>query len=125
MQWSRRYFLVIILAVIFVLLQYELWFSHGGIFQNRHLQRQLASEKHLLQQQQIENKKLLDEVMKIKHDPQQIEAHARDDLGMVKQGEEYIEIATVGTAPVRALPPSVPTTINQPQEGEGHENTAQ
>ncbi|MBP9727707.1 MAG: septum formation initiator family protein, partial [Gammaproteobacteria bacterium] len=93
MQWLRRYFLVIILALIFVLLQYELWFSRGGIFQNRHLQQQLATEKALVQQQQAENKRLLAEVMKIKNDPQQIEARARDDLGMVKKGEEYIEIA--------------------------------
>ncbi len=93
MQWFRRYFLVIILALIFVLLQYELWFSHGGIFQNRHLQQQLAAEKNLLQQQEAENKRLVAEVIKIKNDPQQIETHARDDLGMVKKGEEYIEIA--------------------------------
>lgn len=93
MQWFRRYFLIIILAVIFVLLQYELWFSHGGIFQNHRLQQQLEVEKQLLQQQEEVNKKLLAEVKKIKQDPQQIEAHARDDLGMVKQGEEYIEVA--------------------------------
>jgi cell division protein FtsB len=93
MQWLRRYFLVIILALIFLLLQYELWFSHGGIFQNRRLQQQLATERALVQQQQAENKRLVAEVMKIKNDPQQIEAHARDDLGMVKKGEEYIEIA--------------------------------
>ena len=44
--------------------------------------------------ERLENIKLLiEEVKKIKNDPQQIEAHARDDLGMVKQGEEYIEVA--------------------------------
>lgn len=93
MQWFRRYFLIILLALIFVLLQYELWFSHGGILQNRHLQKELKTEKALLQKQEAENKKLIEEVRKIKSDPQQIEAHARDDLGMVKKGEEYIEIA--------------------------------
>ncbi len=93
MQWFRRYFLIIILALIFALLQYELWFSHGGIFQNRHLQQELASEKALLAEQEAVNKQLVEEVKKIKSDPQQIEAHARDDLGMVKKGEEYIEIA--------------------------------
>ena len=93
MQWFKRYFLIIILVLIFALLQYELWFSHGGIFQNRHLQQELETEKALLQQQEAENKKLVEEVKKIKSDPQQIEAHARDDLGMVKKGEEYIEIA--------------------------------
>lgn len=93
MQWFRRYFLIIILAIIFCLLQYELWFSKGGIFQNRHLQQELATEKALLEKQEAVNKKLIEEVKKIKSDPQQIEAHARDDLGMVKQGEEYIEVA--------------------------------
>ena len=93
MQWIRRYFLIILLAILFLLLQYELWFSHGGILQNRHLQKELNAEKALLQKQQAENKKLLAEVMKIKKDPHQIEAHARGELGMVKQGEEYIEIA--------------------------------
>lgn len=93
MQWFRRYFLIIILAIIFVLLQYELWFSQGGIFKNHRLQQELAVEKAALQKQQDENKKLLEEVKRIKQDPSQIEAHARDDLGMVKQGEEYIEVA--------------------------------
>lgn len=93
MYWIRRYFLIIILALIFVLLQYELWFSHGGVFQNRHLKKELAVEKALVEKQEEENKRLLEEVKKIKSDPQQIEAHARDDLGMVKKGEEYIEIA--------------------------------
>lgn len=93
MQWFRRYFLIILLAVIFSLLQYELWLSKGGIFQNRHLQHELATEKALLAEQEAVNKTLLEEVKKIKSDPQQIEAHARDDLGMVKRGEEYIEVA--------------------------------
>jgi cell division protein FtsB len=93
MQWIRRYSLIIFLAMLFVALQYELWFSHGGVLQNRHLQQELDVEKVLLQKQEAENKKLLAEVRKIKKDPHQIEAHARDELGMVKQGEEYIEIA--------------------------------
>ncbi len=93
MQWLRRYSLIILLMVIFLLLQYELWFSHGGMIQNHRLQQQLKQEKVLLDQQKAINKQLMTEVMKIKKDPQMIETHARDELGMVKQGEEYIEIA--------------------------------
>lgn len=93
MNSIRRYFLIIILIAIFLLLQYELWFSRGGLIQHHRLQQELKAQKALLQKQQAENKSLLAEVMKVKKDPHQIEAHARDDLGMVKQGEEYIEIA--------------------------------
>lgn len=103
MQWFKRYFLVIILAVIFLLLQYELWFSHGGVIQNHRLQQQLDQEKALLDKQQAENQQLLAEVMKIKQDPGLIEAHARGDLGMVKKGEEYIEVAEQPT-PLPVVP---------------------
>ncbi len=93
MRSFYRYFFIIILLMIVVLLQYEFWFSHGGMIQNRQLQKKLLSEKKLLDAQKAENKKLLANVMKIKNNPQLIENQARDELGMVKKGEEYIEIA--------------------------------
>ena len=93
MAWWRRYFLVLVLAVIFLIVQYALWFSHGGMRQHYHLQQQIQQEKVRLQQQQAQNQKLLIEVVKIKQDPELMEAHARGDLGMVKAGEEYIEVA--------------------------------
>lgn len=92
MQWLRRYFLVLILAITFCILQYELWFSSGGILQHHHLKQRLQQEKILLEKQGVENQHLFAAVMKIKHNPELIEAHARSDLGMVKRGEEYVEV---------------------------------
>lgn len=93
MRSFYRYFFIAILLIIVGLLQYEFWFSRGGMIQNHHLQKKLVSEKKLLDEQKAENKKLLANVMKIKNNPQLIENQARDELGMVKKGEEYIEIA--------------------------------
>ncbi|MCD8525459.1 MAG: septum formation initiator family protein [Gammaproteobacteria bacterium] len=93
MNCIRRYFFIIILGVVFVLLQYEFWFSDGGLIQNHRLKERLHREKSVLMHQLKENEALRNKVIKIKKDPCELEAHARGELGMVKRGEEYIEIA--------------------------------
>jgi len=93
MNWIRRYFLVIILGVVFILLQYEFWFSDGGLIQNHRLKERLRQEKSVLLHQLQENEALRNKVIKIKKDPCELEARARGELGMVKRGEEYIEFA--------------------------------
>lgn len=93
MNWIRRYLVLIILSIIFILLQYEFWFSDGGLIQNHRLKERLLREKSILLDQLQQNEALRNNVIKIKKNPCELEAHARGELGMVKRGEEYIEFA--------------------------------
>jgi len=78
-----------ILVVLFVGLQYRLWVGEGS-FAHR---ARLADEIH---QQSAENERLLErnrvlavEVADLKNGQQVVEARARSDIGMIKKGETF------------------------------------
>ena len=85
--------IVLILVALFFLLQYQLWFVAGGILSAYRLHKNLNY-------QVIENKKLAERnavlmanIFDLKHSNQVIEERARDDLGMIKKGEVFYQIA--------------------------------
>lgn len=81
------------IAIIFiVILQYELWFKPGGVSDLIHLKRQvavLADQNMALKQR---NQALSAQITDLKDNNEAIEARARNELGMVKQGESFYQI---------------------------------
>jgi len=84
--------LVIILAGLFVVLQYKLWFEHDGIAEIWQLRHAIAAQMQENQQLAQENLVLTNEVHDLQSGTAAIEAHARNDLGMTKPGEAYYQI---------------------------------
>lgn len=84
--------LVLLLAAIFALLQYQLWLGDGSWPRaeaaREALERQLAENERLRQR----NAELEAEVLDLKTGLEAIEERARSDLGLVKQGETYFQI---------------------------------
>ena len=81
-----------ILLLLFVLLQYDLWVGEGSLASAWRLQQEV-------EQQQQENKKLKErnaslsaEVTDLKTGHDAIEERARSELGMIKEGETFIQI---------------------------------
>lgn len=81
------YWLVIMLILLLVGLQYRLWIGEGSLAQVSRLQKQIA-------EQQGENERLLErnrileaEVMELKRGMETVEERARQELGMLKEGE--------------------------------------
>ena len=81
------YWLFAVLILILGGLQYRLWIGDGSIAQVSDLQRQIA-------EQQGENERLLErnrileaEVMELKEGMETVEERARQELGMLKEGE--------------------------------------
>ena len=79
--------LVVALLVLLGALQYRLWLGDGSVAQANRLQEQIAD-------QQAENERLLErnrileaEVMELKRGLETVEERARQELGMVKEGE--------------------------------------
>ena len=84
--------IIIALILLFVLLQYELWFSKGG------LRTMLTREHNIakLQQQNnklaLRNKSVQADIKDLRTGNQAIEERARNELGMVKHGEQFYQI---------------------------------
>jgi len=81
------YWLFIALILLLAGLQYRLWIGEGSLAQVSRLQQQIA-------EQQGENERLLErnrileaEVMELKRGMEAVEERARQELGMLKEGE--------------------------------------
>ena len=81
------YWLFIVLTLLLAGLQYRLWVGEGSLAQVSRLQQQIA-------EQQGENERLLErnrileaEVMELKRGMETVEERARQELGMLKEGE--------------------------------------
>lgn len=80
--------LLLILAIT-ALLQYKLWFSDVGKSAQRQLERELREQHAQRDALEQRNAVLEAEVLALKQDPAALEARARRDLGMIKQGEVF------------------------------------
>jgi cell division protein FtsB len=84
MRW-----LLIVLSLILMFLQYRLWVGEGSL-----AQRQVLKHKVEVQQQENEvlrerNRVLANEVANLKDGLESVEERARTDLGMIKEGETF------------------------------------
>jgi cell division protein FtsB len=91
----------IILVIVLVFFQYQLWFSGNGYFRAWHLKEELAKEKKVSAELQVRNQALQAEVQDLKQGRDVVEESARQQLGMIKKNETFYRI--------------VPTTHNNPQ----------
>ena len=92
--------LLIFLLLVFFALQYRLWVGEGSYAEVVHLQNEIAVKKQDLKRMQQENMQLRAEIEDLKSGLAAIEERARNDLGMVKEGEVYFQIVD----PVRKEP---------------------
>lgn len=84
--------LVIVLAALFLVLQYKLWFDRGGIRQVESLKKSITVQNKENQQLSQRNQVLVAEVQDLKSGQAAIEEHARNDLGMIKPGETFYQV---------------------------------
>ncbi|MDY7219011.1 cell division protein FtsB [Denitrificimonas sp. JX-1] len=84
---KEPYWLLILLLVMLVGLQYRLWVGDGGIAQGIQLKMQIAEQK-AENERLFERNRVMDaEVMELKKGLETVEERARYELGMVKEGE--------------------------------------
>ena len=80
------------LIVLLVLLQYEFWFSDGGIKTVWKMQKNIQQQNQINEQLDKRNQLLISEIDELQHGNAAVEAHARNDLGMVKKGEVFYQV---------------------------------
>ena len=91
MRWQVRT-LFGLLLVAFVALQYRLWFGEGSQAEVRQLERDITQQQRYLEVHQERNAALSAEVAGLKGSLAGVEARARDELGMIREGETFYQI---------------------------------
>ena len=99
----------LILLLMLIGLQIELWSSHGGM-------SEVAGLRAAVKKQQDENDKLIQrnqalaaDVDDLKHGEQAVEARARGELGLIKPGETFYQVVPKSAASAAAPAAAGPT----------------
>lgn len=82
---------VLLLSVLLVFLQYQLWWSQGGLMQTYNLRQQLHEQQHTNMMIQQRNQKIRHQIQLWQHSDSTVETLARQELGMIKPGEHYYQ----------------------------------
>ena len=84
--------IAVILGLLFFILQYDLWIGEGSLRTVWRLQEDITEQKKENEKISQRNDSLLAEVNDLKKGEAAIEERARNDLGMIKKGETYIQV---------------------------------
>ncbi len=91
MSWPLRW-LFLVLLLLFLGLQYRLWFGPGSLAEVYRLERELAEQRRQTAALQARNEALRAEVESLRHDDDAMEARAREQLGLIREGETYFQL---------------------------------
>ncbi|MFC3146518.1 cell division protein FtsB [Piscinibacterium candidicorallinum] len=111
MNRSRIITLALLMAV--VLLQWPVWFGKGGWFKVWEREGELAKREDANAERRLRNAAIEADVRDLQTGTGAIEERARQELGMVRQGEVYVQILE-GATPIPAVKPSPAPTDKAP-----------
>ena len=83
----------VVLLVLLAILQWQLWTGRGSVPDVAQLQAKLTSQKEANAKAAIANERLDSEVNDLKDGLEMVEERARQELGMVKPNEVFVQIA--------------------------------
>ena len=93
--------------VLLALIQYPLWWGHGGWLRVHELQQQLALQQQKNADAKLRNERIDGEVHDLQNGTAAIEERARYEMGMVKDGEVFVQFVS----PNAPLPTSNPSSV--------------
>jgi cell division protein FtsB len=83
----------IILVLLLLVLQWQLWTGRGSVRDVAQLKDKLAEQKESNARAAVTNDRLNSEVNDLKEGLEMVEERARQELGMVKPNEVFVQIA--------------------------------
>lgn len=89
--------LAAVLAALVIAIQYPLWLGNGGWLRVRDAERQLQAQQKTNSSLEARNAKLAAEVKDLKEGAGAVEERARYQLGMIKEGEVFVQIVDAQT----------------------------
>ena len=91
MTWRLRILFGVLLLMLLVL-QYRLWVGQGSLAEVSQLRAKISQQEKRMEEMKRRNDALRAEVEDLKHGLEAVEARARSELGMIKEGEIYYQI---------------------------------
>ncbi len=88
---SMRWLLFVLLLLLAVL-QYRLWFAEGSLAEQHRLELQIEEATRVNSELQARNAILEREVMELQTGNKGLEQRAREQLGLVREGETFYHI---------------------------------
>jgi len=80
------------LLTLLLVLQGQLWIGRGSVPEVIQLQQQIAQQQDLNRQAQITNQRLNAELLDLKVGLEMVEERARNEIGMVKSNEIFVQL---------------------------------
>lgn len=123
---AKPRWLLLVLVLLLVFLQYHLWFGRGSSGEVITMRAQVASQMRENQNLHQRNAALAAEVEDLKSGEAAVEERARSELGMIKPGEKFYRVVDTpaGQAGIPADQlPAVPQAAQGPAQAaaaEGH-----
>ena len=90
--------LTYVLAALVLALQYPLWLGKGSWTRVWDLDRQVAEQHATNQKSKARNDAIEADVRDLKEGSEAIEERARQELGMIKKDEVFVQVVTTGVA---------------------------
>jgi len=84
--------LIVFLIILLVCLQYRLWLGEGGLLELWNVHQEVEAQRDENARLRERNEALDAQVLDLKQGLDAIEERAREDMGMVKQGETFYQI---------------------------------
>lgn len=81
--------LIVLLVIMLLGLQFRLWVGEGSLAEVKNLSDKVVEQRAKNQQMEASNQQLAAEVNALKNGLAEVEARAREELGMVKPGETF------------------------------------
>lgn len=96
--------LFLLLFTLLALLQYQLWMGVNSLPESFHLREQIASQRASNDKLVARNQVLREEINDLRSGTQAIEERARNELGMVKEGETFFRVVGGHQRSITTLP---------------------
>jgi cell division protein FtsB len=104
----------VVLIALLALVQYPLWWGHGGWLRVHELRQQLGDQLQRNTDEKLRNERIAGEVQDLQSGTAAVEERARYEMGMVKDGEVFVQFVS----PNASVAPVVNTPSNTSTRGE-------
>lgn len=91
--------LLIVMVALVALIQYPLWMGRGGWFSVWDMQAQVVDQRMINEGLTARNAALAAEVEDLRTGTEASEERARTELGMMRQGEIFVQVLPPGAKP--------------------------
>ncbi|MCP5131373.1 MAG: septum formation initiator family protein [Pseudomonadales bacterium] len=101
------------LVFILLVLQYRLWIAEGSLAERHRLQQQIEEQARINSELETRNAALEREVLELQSGNKGLEQRAREQLGLIRQGETFYQFVDGPAAAPGAEPAPAKTTVGE------------